>query len=247
MVTASLGVAASCGAAMAASARASSTASDTGAGVESVRAGDATVVDADTRLRPLSRGGSGTEFSIEAPDGASCPGDSEHDSWRVQTFIVPAAVDPGEIPYGADWPLYDQHMYSLYDTITQPVIDYLTVSNDRPNVPGFVDALPPMSFAVFPVGELPDGRYRIGIACTLFYETANYWDTEIVITSKADDEPAKFVWRLASAPAVAPEAESSPIAGWLVLSAIAVFAVGVALFIRRRSSLNPSTLSKEKQ
>jgi len=218
----------------------------TAAVVTPVRSGEVTVVDADSRQRALERGGSATEFSVEAPSGAMCPGDSMHDNWRVQTFIVPAAVDPGMIPYGADWPRLDEHMYSLYDTITQPVIDVLTVPNETAGSPGLIDALAPMSFAVFPVGELVPGNYRIGIACTLLYETANYWDTEIVISADASDSPGEMTWRLAGAPVTTPDPEDGrSIVPWLVLAGAAI-AVG-SFWLNRRLSHTTPPRSKELQ
>lgn len=216
------------------------------ADMTAVRSGAVVVVDANSRQRELDRGGSATEFTVEPPSGATCPGDSEHDSWRVQTFIVAVTVDPGTIPYGAEWPLLDKHMYSLYDTITQPVTDVLTVPNESAGSPGRIDALAPLSFAVFPVGELVPGNYRIGIACTLLYETANFWDTEIVISADADDSPGQMTWRLVGAPLTAPASqEGRSIVPWLVLAAAAI---AVALFLlNRRSSHTTSPRSKELQ
>jgi hypothetical protein len=211
--------------------------------VTPVRSGDVVVVDADSRQRELDRGGSATEFTVEPPSGATCPGDSMHDSWRVQTFIVPAAVDPGTIPYGADWPRLDEHMYSLYNI--QPVIDVLTVPNESAGSPGLIDALAPLSFAVFPVGELVPGNYRIGIACTLLYQTADYWDTEIVISADADDSPGQMTWRLVNAPVTAPASpDGGSIVPWLVLAGAVI---AVALFLLNRRSSPTTSRSKELQ
>lgn len=213
------------------------------------RAGDVTLLDADTRQRELTRGVSATEFAVVPPDGAECPGDSEHDSWRVQTFIVPAGVDPATIPYGADWPRYSEHMYSLYDTITQPVVDVLTVPSRVDGGPGIIDQLPPVSFAVFPVGELPPGRYLIGIACTLFHVTGDYWDTEIVISTAPDDSPGQMAWRLAGTAETAPESTESDSSQWLLAAVAggAAAVVGLIWFRRRRRIDTTSIRPKESQ
>ena len=162
-------------------------------------------------------------------------------------FLVLADVEPGTIPYGADWPRLEDHMYSLYDTITQPVIDVLTVPNVAPGSPGLIDALAPMSFAVFPVGELPPGRYRIGIACTLLYTTATYWDSEIEISADASDAPGQMTWRLAGLSATVPTSpEQSSTVAWIIAIA-AGSAVGLVWIVRRRLSHPLFPRSKESQ
>jgi hypothetical protein len=163
-----------------------------------------------------------------------CPGDSEHDSWRVQTFIVPAAADPGTLGYGVIGPA-GEHQYAVYDKFTAPVVDVLTVPNPGPGLPARIDQLAPMSFAVFPPGELPAGPYRIGVACTYFGKTANYWDTEIVIAASPADKPAQLVWHLSNEPAVVHES-SSGLPAWVV-SALGLVAIAMlGWFLARRAT-----------
>jgi hypothetical protein len=182
--------------------------------IVAVRSGDVAVVDVTEREVKLPKGGSAREFSLEPPSGAECPGDSMHDSWRVQTFIVPATDDPGALAYGVIGPT-GTHQYAVYDKFTAPVTDVLTVANAGAGLTARIDMLPPMSFAVFPPGELPDGRYRIGVACTFFGKTANFWDTEIVISASASDQPAHFVWSVPSVPDTS-SASSHGSSGWLI-------------------------------
>jgi hypothetical protein len=163
--------------------------------IVAVRSGDVAIVDVFKRGVQLPKGGSAAEFSLEPPADAVCPGDSEHDSWRVQTFLAPAAVDPGAIEYGVAGPV-GEHQYAVFDTFTAPIVDMLTVPNPGPGLPARIDVFAPMSFAVFPPGELPDGPYRIGVACTYFGKTANYWDTEIIIAASPSDEPAQLTWQV---------------------------------------------------
>ena len=116
---------------------------------------------------------------------------------------------------------------------------------------GEIDQLPPMSFAVFPVGELPPGRYLIGISCTLFHVTADYWDAEIVISADPDDSPGQMGWRLASAPDVAVRTDDgSPASRGPIIAiaaAVAISAIGVVGYRRRHSRALPSPRSKESQ
>jgi hypothetical protein len=208
-------------------------------GIVPIRSGDVQIVDPVRRGTELQRGGSSTEFTLEPPAASQCPGDSEHDSWRVQTFMVPADVDPGTLVYviGPN----GEGQYPVFDKFTEPYVDRLTIANDSAGLPARIDALPPMNFAVFPPGLLPDGTYRIGIACSYFSATANYWDTQIIITSSPDDEPAQFVWRLAGAPATVPDSDSDQKSRlWLVPVLAGVAGLG-GWFVWNRNRRNLRT------
>jgi hypothetical protein len=162
------------------------------------RAGDAAVVAAGDHGATLDHGGSTTTFTIALPSGADCPGDSEHEQWRVQSFLVPIGDDPGTLRYGIVGP-QGTNQYALYDVDTHPFVDVLTPPNAVSGRHGAIPAIPAIDFAVFPPGLLPPGRYRVGIACTLFRVTATYWDTEIVIAADVADHPAQLTWRSAAA------------------------------------------------
>lgn len=158
-------------------------------------AGDVTLVSFQDPSTPLLSAGSATVFLVRLPDDAVCPGDSTHDQWRTQSFVVPSDVDPGTLRYTVVAP-EGQGRYALYDVETRPYINALLYPNDGPGKPGLIPSLPPMSFAVFPPGTLADGRYRLGIACTYFRQTARYWDAEIEIVNDGRDQPARLTWNL---------------------------------------------------
>jgi hypothetical protein len=163
-----------------------------------VDAGQLVVVDADNPSKVLTHGGSATKFSFRLPPGASCPGDSENDQWRVQSFLVPSTYDPGALRYGEIAP-DGQGLWALYSLDTHAFVHILTLPNSQPGQPGIIDALPAFSFVLFPPGTLPDGTYRVGIACTYFRDTAKYWDTQFVLTRSSDDQPGQLEWRVAGA------------------------------------------------
>ena len=218
----------------------SNPAPDTSA-IVAVRSGDVAIVDVFKRTVQIARGGSATEFSLEPPENAVCPGDSEHDSWRVQTFIAPAAVDPGRLDYGVVGPT-GEHQYAVYDTFTAPLVDVLAVPNPGPGGSAHINEFPPMSFAVFPPGELVAGHYRIGVACTYFGKTANYWDTEIVIAAAPGDKPAQLVWHLPNQQSATAGDSHSGSRTWIVLVlCVLVAAVGGWFFWRRRTRKIPDT------
>ena len=189
-----------------------------------VRSGDVVVVSSSDGSHELTHGGSATAFSLRLPAGASCPGDSANDQWRVQSFVVPATDDPSTFKYTSVAPAGDGR-YALYDAQTHPLINSLTQENLAPGHPGVIPAIPPLSFAVFPPGTVPSGTYRVGIACTLFRATAKYWDTQLVVTATPRDKPGQLVWRLARLPAIAINDSSNGSS----LSIVAAVAAGLAV------------------
>lgn len=220
------------------------TAPDTSS-VLAARSGDVTVVDGDHADRPLTKGGSATEFNLRLPAGAECPGDSEHDDWRVQTFIVPADVDPGTLQYTVIGPA-GLHQYAIYDKYTQPIVDQNLIANDTAGSPARIDSFFPMSFAVFPPGEIPPGNYRMGVACTWFGATADYWDTELVVSETPDDQPAQLSWRLASAAADAPTSNGHSTRSWLAPTIVTLLAVaGLGALVRARRHRQPPSRFEE--
>ena len=201
------------------------------------------VVIVDQYREALTDGSGGTTFGLELPAGASCPGDSRNDQWRVQTFIVPAEVDPGTLTYNSIGP-EGSGRYALYDLDTNPVSDVLTSPNGAPGLPGLIVGLRSMSFEIFPPGTLPDGVYRVGVACTYFRDTASFWDTTIEVTRDPNDLPAELRWEVGSPPTGAtsgiPDDRSSGAGsfGIIVLALAAVIAA--VLYFGRRSRRQPA-------
>lgn len=188
-------------------------------------------IDINDRTKELTNGKSSTQFILKLPDGAACPGDSAHDQWRVQSYIVPIGDEPGTLSYGVIGP-EGTSQFALYFVNSEPLVNNLLPQNASAGKPAVIAPIEALSFAVFPPGTLPAGRYHMGIACTLFRQTANYWDTEIVLTASPNDKPGQLTWRLADAPEVAPSTNdnsnvlvASGIGALVVLAVIAVFAL----------------------
>lgn len=197
---------------------------------------------------PLSGGGSATPFTVQLPDGVTCPGDSASDDWRVQSFMIPNGDDPGSIEYGFAGPEGTQ--FPLFAADTRPYAHQLLPVNAGPGQPARIPAIPPLTFTIFPADAIALGEYRIGIACTYFRATAKYWDTKIVLTPSSDDEPSKFVWTVVDAPTGAVDGATaddddgiSPVVIALGLGAIGVAAVAAVLVVRRRRSVPSPTTS----
>ncbi len=208
--------------------------------------GSVRVVDVDDPTREFAAGASATVFTLALPEGATCPGDSANDQWRVNSFIIPADRDPGDLEYLVGDPEGEGN-WSLYGVDTNPMIFEFTIPNVAAGLPGIIPEIRPMSFGVFPPGTLPAGRYRMGIACAYFADTGTYWDTEIVIATDADDEPGQITWSIpeASADAVDANSQSPGTRTWAWISAGVFAALASGLVLVQRRWRKPVNLSKE--
>ncbi len=210
------------------------------------RAGDVVVVEANNSDREIVEAKGQTPFSLRLPDGAECPGDSANDQWRTQSFLVPATVDPAEIVFGVNDPEGEGN-WSLYDVQTNPYVDELLPQNPGAGLPARIPSVPPLSFAVFPPGVLPDGEYTIGIACTYFRALASWWDTDIEIERDSSDQPAELAWRVVDPPASA--IENSDTLGdralFLVAAGVLVALAAAALLTVSRRRLPPTPDPKD--
>lgn len=202
-------------------------------------AGDAAIVAGPQTTRTLGGGGSATEFSLRLPQGASCPGDSANDGFRVQSFIVPAADDPGALRYRSIGPV-GPGRYALYDVFTNPYVQAQTAQADAPGGPGRIVNLPSFSFEAFPPGELGEGPYRVGIACTLLNETLRYWDASLVLERTADDKPAGLRWKAPVVGGHKGRAVPRVATATLLGAAAAVAVLGLARRRSRRAVPTPS-------
>ena len=209
-----------------------------------VDAGDVQVVAVDAGSTVVSGGASGTVFTLQLPEGAACPGDSRNDQWRVQSYIVPVGVDPGELFYESNDPAGDGN-WSLYGAGTNPYVDELTLPNTEAGQEGLIGTIRPLSFAVFPPGLLPEGEYTIGVTCTFFREPARFWDTQIRIIDDPTDEPAALRWEVLSAPEEAVDAGSGGNGGGLpqrlLVALVAAGAAAVLGLVWRLTADRPAS------
>ncbi len=215
-----------------------------------VDAGDVVMIDGADRSKEVGRGGSVALFSLRLPDAATCPGDSLHDQWRVQSFMVPSDVDVTALQYGVIGPEGEQH-YALYDERTKPFVNELTRANEVAGQPGFIGDIPVFSFGLFPPGTVAPGTYRIGLACTLQRETAKFWDAEIVIEADTADQPAQLTWSVVGGPDVESSGPATasgdpfPVSTVLIVVAVVAFAIGVLAHFRQRRVAVTVTSPKE--
>ncbi|MGE3620003.1 MAG: hypothetical protein AB7L84_06025 [Acidimicrobiia bacterium] len=202
----------------------------------------------------LDGGGSTTPFTFDLPDGAACPGDSADDNYRVDGYMVAADVDPATVEfdglgptpvaYGGDHAAFRM---TLYETGSASFASALTDDAEEPGDPGVILGLPHFSFEVYAPGDVPPGRYKVGIACTLVRKVSTLWENEIEVTVAADDQPAQIRWQVLgndlAAEAGGDGGSSSRLP--LVLGLAAVVLLGVAFVARRGSSSRTPSATKE--
>ena len=206
-------------------------------------AGDALVVAGAGSTERLTEGGSATNFSLRLPDDASCPGDSANDNYRVQSYMVPKGIGPGDVEYDGlgpkpnaygDWATFRQ---PLYDTATAAFDTAQTADNPEAGHPGKIVNLPSFTFGVYRPGELPAGRYDVGIACTRFNRPVRYWDAELVVVETPADLPAQIRWSVAAGAGgsgASTNTGGSSRSGPVTAGALSAALLAAGVYIRRR-------------
>lgn len=181
-------------------------------------------------------GGSRTAFTVRPPEGSTCPGDSADDGYRVNSYMVPSTVAPNAITFDGLGPTpqsfgdYATFREPLFDLETNSFASAQTADAERPREPGPIINIPRFSFAVYEPGDLPVGRYRVGIACTLLNEVVTIWSAELVVTSAPSDRPAQVRWSVIAD--AADHASGAP--GAPIVWAVVALGAGALLIHRRR-------------
>jgi hypothetical protein len=212
--------------------------------------GAVTLVKGDDPDTPVRSGNADTEFRVLLPAGSTCPGDSPNGQWRIQTFMVPNGVDVGTIKYAGAGPT-GPAQFPLYtgDRAQRSWVNKILPLNTSPDPATTVPALPIFGFAAISVVKVPEGSYRIGVACTLFGATAQYWSTLVDITGSAVGNASTFRFTVPGAPA--PVASDGPPL-WVVLAVGAIGLIGGAVVVAalrraRSTSRTPHDLSRKEQ
>jgi hypothetical protein len=170
----------------------------------------------------------------------------------VQSFVIPASEQPGDIVYGGIGPagppegVHTDNRWALYAVSGSPFVDELTQKNDGPGRPGIINQLPAFSFEPFRPEHLPPGRYHLGIACTPpGRETAIYWDTEIEVLSVPQGEPAGWRWTVVAEPDIETVADSESSPTLAIVGVAAIGLAGVVVAVRSRTSRSRPAPTKE--
>jgi len=158
----------------------------------------------------LSSGNSDTTFTLRLPAGASCGGDSANDGYRVQSYMVPASVDPATLTFNAAGPIPNTlgagFRQPLYDTAGSPFVDAQTANATTPPGPGPIINIPDFNYgSAFVPGNIPPGAYNLGIACTLgpagATQMKEFWNvTKTFTTNVATGGTAQVSWGVGAVP-----------------------------------------------
>jgi hypothetical protein len=214
------------------------------------------VVDKDGKA--LDGGGSSTLFGLVVEGDHECPGDSQTEQYRIDSYMVPVDVDPSQLRYTQSGPYppsfrdYAGFQMPLYKVNKDPFAAELTARAQEPGGPGRFPPLPAFGWSVYVptlgiddyAGGLPAGKYRIGLACTLAARVTNLWETTIEITQDATDKPVGIAWKVTgSQPLDLVSSGSEADATWLVYALVAFGAVMalVAVVLRRSSRRSRDT------
>jgi hypothetical protein len=165
-----------------------------------------------TAGQPLNAGGSGTAFALAPPTGASCTGDSATGGYRVQSYMVPASVNPSTLTFDANGPVpagigANLRLPLFGSAGGSPFVDQTTAVATTPGGGGLLVNLPSFSYAVFaPDGPsfVPPGTYNIGFACTLGIASPTqqdkFWNVQMTFSIAASDLPAGITWIVGTPP-----------------------------------------------
>lgn len=173
-------------------------------------AGGARIITPLDASRPvgaaLAGGTSATPFSIALPVGAACTSDSANAGYRVQSYMVPARVNPNTLTFGSVGPLPTgtgtSFRQPLFGITSDPFVNQQTANADKPGGPGYVINIAAFNFSVFKPGDVAPGTYNVGIACTKGpaspAQLHSLWNVQIAIAADASDKPAGIGWKSTS-------------------------------------------------
>jgi hypothetical protein len=182
---------------------------------------------------PLTSGGSATPFGLAIPEGAACPGDSAHDGYYVDSYVVPATSDPGRIYFPGEIATVGTQLVTLSG---EPYTAQTTAEYS-----GDVVLPPPFSWSQYANDPktLPPGTYNVGLICVNRHgHPAIYWNTRVTFRASPAD-PGGFTWSVPSSPATSGSSSAVPIAAAGAAIALIVLAGGFLLVRSRRGSKVP--------
>ncbi len=190
-----------------------------------VTAGTA-IITQPGQTKPLDSGGSATEYGVELPGGAKCPGDTAHDGYRVYSYLIPKGVSLPSLTVRGETPFRGQAGHPYFGFIAFGA-EYEAINTDDNT--GEIATLP-WEFTwsrltpadLFPKGE-KSAVWNGGIACaTADGVVTDYWNTEIEFTVSSSDSGG-FTWRVLD-----PQPSS---VNWGVRISIALIVLGVAFAV----------------
>jgi hypothetical protein len=152
---------------------------------------------------PIFSGGSVTKFYLRVPAAAACTGDTATGGYRVQSYMVPASVNPATLTFNSSGPIPAGTGANLRQPLFATSEPYLNANTAVASADGTgaIVGNPAFDFAVFGSSGpavVPNGTYNVGIACTLGDASATqldkYWNVQLTFTADAADQPSGIKW-----------------------------------------------------
>jgi hypothetical protein len=194
-------------------------------------------------LTPLHGGGSATPYGVVLPAGASCPGDTAHDQYRVYSYLIPTGVALTSVSFKGFLPrsYYGFIAYGAY-------FGAVNTAEGTGQIVGIPDSfvfirLTPSE--LFSSDTTSSATWEGGIACVNRDGVAtDAWNTQFRFTRDSKD-PGGFRWTVEN-PASVSAAGGTPwlwIGGGLV--ALSVLSAVVLLILLRRDPSETDTRGDE--
>lgn len=180
----------------------------------------------------MSSGTSAQSFTLRLPSGAACGGDSANDGYRVQSYMVPASIDPSTLQFTASGPTIPSNpsafQQPLYTTGFSPYVDAQTANASPSPGPGPIINIPDFTHAVWAPGDIAPGAYNIGIACTQGpagpTQMKEFWNVTKTFAANGGDGAANVSWSVGAVAAAPTLSSVTPGEGTLT----AAFTPGVS-------------------
>ena len=177
------------------------------------------------------------------PTAASCPGDSANAGFRVESFLIPASVDPTTLHFFGGQPQVNGANVGANLIQSGPnapyVLEDTAPANGGTPYGQIFQPIPPFSMSRYLNARsslFPTGNYLMGIACADTNENlTNFWDTPVSINREANNGVGTYT--IPNPPASTPEV---PLPLLLPLGAVALLGSGVWAQRRRSKSATPA-------
>lgn len=150
----------------------------------------------------MTEGGSAEAFTLKLPAKAACTGDSASAGYRIHSYMVPDSVEPTTLTFNSKGPtpggLGADFRQPLFTTGSSRYASILTAIAETANGPGQIVGVPNFDFKVFVAGNVPEGKYNLGVMCVDATGALDkYWNLVLEVTTDTADSPAQFTWKVA--------------------------------------------------
>jgi hypothetical protein len=148
---------------------------------------------------PLTRGTTTTQFVLDLPAGAACPGSTFYEDYRWGVGLVAASYDLRRLMWGPRGPLprsaeAGDHFKVALRNLREVWNVKLTEQPDGPGLPGPLPVNPMIEFAFAPHAQaIPAGTYHAAVVCSKAYANPGHVDRMWVTRLRIEKPDAGLV------------------------------------------------------